>query len=164
MAELRLLVADDHPLMRDGVVHSLQVQPGWLVVAQADNCEQAVALARAVNYESAGTVEFVAGQDKSFYFLEMNTRLQVEHPVTEMITGLDLVREQIRIADGAQLETQLQLDPNGIRDAVLSIVAERMQGVGFTEARTAHDVVGVPLPLARSRSGRATEGLTLGGV
>lgn len=46
MAELRLLVADDHPLMRDGVVHSLQVQPGWLVVAQADNCEQAVALAR----------------------------------------------------------------------------------------------------------------------
>jgi len=46
VAELRLLVADDHPLMRDGVVHSLQVQPGWLVVAQADNCEQAVALAR----------------------------------------------------------------------------------------------------------------------
>ncbi|WP_296816473.1 acetyl/propionyl/methylcrotonyl-CoA carboxylase subunit alpha [Brevundimonas sp.] len=71
--------------------------------ARAAMGAQAVALARAVGYDSAGTVEFVAGQDKSFYFLEMNTRIQVEHPVTELITGVDLIEQMIRSAAGQAL-------------------------------------------------------------
>ena len=70
---------------------------------RAEMGEVAVRAAKAVNYVSAGTIEFLVDADRNFYFLEMNTRIQVEHPVTELVTGIDLVRTQIEIAAGAKL-------------------------------------------------------------
>ena len=81
--------------------------------------KQAVALAKAVDYRSAGTVEFIVDKDRNFYFLEMNTRLQVEHPVTELITGIDLVEQMIAIAAG---------EPLGLKQDDISINGWAIEG------------------------------------
>lgn len=95
--------------------------PGMTAERRAAMGEAAVAAAKAVGYVGAGTVEFIANQDGSFYFMEMNTRLQVEHPVTEMITGTDLVEWQLRVASGAALpllQSQLTIHGHSIEARV----------------------------------------------
>ena len=95
---------------------------------RADMGARAVALARAVDYRSAGTVEFIVDRERNFYFLEMNTRLQVEHPVTEMVTGLDLVEQMLRVAAGAPLgfgQEDVRLDGWSIEARVYAERPER---------------------------------------
>ncbi len=88
--------------------------PGLDTRTRADLCKAAVRLAKASGYSSAGTVEFLVEGKRSFYFIEANTRIQVEHPVTEMITGVDLIKAQIRVAAGEQLPfTQRDIKCNG---------------------------------------------------
>lgn len=94
----------------------LEESPAWVLSEdlRKQMGEAAVKAARAANYYSAGTVEFVLDNENNFYFIEMNTRIQVEHPVTEMLTGVDLLKEQIRIAAGRKLElTQEDIKPEG---------------------------------------------------
>ncbi len=125
--------------------------------------EQAVALAKAVKYQSAGTVEFVVGKDQSFYFLEMNTRLQVEHPVTECITGLDLVELMIRVAAGEKLPlTQADVKRNGwaiecrinAEDPFRSFLPSTGRLVRFQPPRETMFAAGVPSPQPSPASGR----------
>lgn len=93
-------------------------------------CETAVNLAKAVDYNSAGTVEFIMGEDKSFYFLEMNTRIQVEHPITEEITGVDLVASMIKSALGENLDfssqDEIQINGHSIECRVCAEDSETM--------------------------------------
>lgn len=94
----------------------LEESPAWVLSEdlRKQMGEAAVKAAKAANYYSAGTVEFVLDNENNFYFIEMNTRIQVEHPVTEMLTGVDLLKEQIRIAAGRKLElTQEDIKPEG---------------------------------------------------
>jgi len=109
---------------------------------------QAVALARAVGYESAGTVEFLVDRASNFYFMEMNTRIQVEHPVTEMITGVDIVEQQIRIADGEALglaQSDIRWHGHAIECRLCAEDAERdfMPATGRLEAFRIPDAEGL---------------------
>jgi propionyl-CoA carboxylase alpha chain len=132
--------------------------------------EQAVALARAVKYQSAGTVEFVVGKDQSFYFLEMNTRLQVEHPVTECITGLDLVELMIRVAAGERLPfTQADVRRDGwaiecrinAEDPVRNFLPSTGRLVRYAPPPTTMEAAG---PMPRDVGATASKTNAFGGV
>ena len=114
-------------------------------------CQVALTGARAIGYYSAGTFEFLLGRDQSFYFLEMNTRLQVEHPITELITGVDLVQEMVRIADGAHLSFD-QVERRGV--AIEARVYAEDPARGFLPAPGRIEKLAAPSgPFVRDDSG-----------
>src|SRR5450830_1240478 len=123
--------------------------------------EAAVAAAKAVGYVGAGTVEFIANQDGSFYFMEMNTRLQVEHPVTEMITGLDLVEWQLRVAFGEHLplrQSELRIHGHAIEARVYAENPEK----GFLPSIGALRHLDTPGAVAFELGGTPAHGSTSG--
>ncbi|SEJ53611.1 biotin carboxyl carrier protein /biotin carboxylase [Cribrihabitans marinus] len=128
--------------------------------------EQAVALAQAVDYASAGTVEFIVDGDKNFYFLEMNTRLQVEHPVTELITGVDLVEQMIRVAAGEKLsisQQDVKIDGWAIENRLYAEDPYRgfLPSIGrLTRYRPPQEVAAGPLLADGKWQGEAPEGAT----
>ena len=128
--------------------------------------EQAVALAQAVDYASAGTVEFIVDSDKNFYFLEMNTRLQVEHPVTELITGVDLVEQMIRVAAGEKLsirQSDVTLNGWAIENRLYAEDPYRgfLPSIGrLTRYRPPAEVASGPLLEADKWQGDAPSGVT----
>ncbi|PIE13900.1 MAG: acetyl/propionyl-CoA carboxylase subunit alpha [Rhodobacterales bacterium] len=128
--------------------------------------EQAVALAKAVGYASAGTVEFIVDGEKNFYFLEMNTRLQVEHPVTELITGVDLVEQMIRVANGEPLsitQDDVQLNGWAIENRVYAEDPYRnfLPSIGrLTRYRPPAEIAAGPMQINGKWADDATEGPT----
>ncbi len=145
--------------------------PGMTPERRVAMGEAAVAAAKAVGYVGAGTVEFIANQDGSFYFMEMNTRLQVEHPVTEMITGTDLVEWQLRVAAGEVLplqQSQLQIHGHAIEARVYAENPEKgfLPSIGtLRHARTPQavnfELGGVPVPAAFRIDSGVREGDTI---
>ncbi|MFA9274434.1 MAG: acetyl/propionyl/methylcrotonyl-CoA carboxylase subunit alpha [Candidatus Aquirickettsiella gammari] len=145
--------------------------PGMTAERRAAMGEAAVAAAKAVGYVGAGTVEFIANQDGSFYFMEMNTRLQVEHPVTEMITGTDLVEWQLRVAAGEQLplqQSELQIHGHAIEARVYAENPEKgfLPSIGtLRHARTPNavnfELGGSPNPAAFRIDSGVREGDTI---
>ena len=145
--------------------------PGMTAERRAAMGEAAVAAAKAVGYVGAGTVEFIANQDGSFYFMEMNTRLQVEHPVTEMITGTDLVEWQLRVASGEPLpllQSQLSIHGHAIEARVYAENPEKgfLPSIGtLLHVRTPHavnfELGGKPNPAAFRIDSGVREGDTI---
>ena len=114
----------------------LEEAPAWVLSEdlRKQMGETAIKAAKAANYYSAGTVEFVLDEEKNFYFIEMNTRIQVEHPVTEMLTGVDLLKEQIRIAAGRVLELKqedIRIDGHAIECRINAEAAGKIEQMHF---------------------------------